>query len=144
MFGGPEVSPGWEYIGVHGYNIREGSELAWSDVWYMTWLLCPSSWSWQDTQGWGRAISLHWQCYNFLPFSCILPCLHNTIPLLPLCTFTWGDPPPLTCLPVVLLLLYCPSLVSYLITGLSLSLIISLMVVTFPQPSTKFYNLLLR
>ena len=36
MSGGLEESPGQEYIRVHGYNIRVGSELAWSDVWYMT------------------------------------------------------------------------------------------------------------
>ena len=59
-------------------------------------------------------------------------------------TFTRGDRPLLTCLPVVVFPLYHSSLVPYLITGLSLPLIISLTVVTFPQYSTKFYNLLLR
>ena len=83
-------------------------------------------------------------CYNFLPFSCILPCLCSTISLLPLCSIAQGDPPLLTCLPVILLLIYHSSLASYLITGLSPSLIISLTVVMFSLHSTKFYNLLLR
>ena len=83
-------------------------------------------------------------CYNFLPFSYVLPCLCSTISLLPLCSFTWGDQPLLTHLPVVLFPFYYFSLVPYFITGLSLPLIISLTVVMFPQYSTKFYNLLLR
>ena len=83
-------------------------------------------------------------CYNFLPFSCVLPCLCSTISLLPLRPFIWGDWPLLTCLPVVFPPLYHSSLVPYLITGLSLPLIISLAVVMFSQYSTKFYNLLLR
>ena len=86
----------------------------------------------------------HTKCYNFLPFSCILPHLCSPISLLPLCSFTWGDRPLLTCLPVILFPLYHSFLVLYLITGLSLPLTTFLMVVMFPRYSTKFYNLLLR
>ena len=83
-------------------------------------------------------------CYNFFPFSCILPCLCGMISLLLLCSFTQGDWPLLTCLPVILFFLHHFPLVSHLITGLSLPLIISLMVVMFfppniPSGSTTFH-----
>ena len=83
-------------------------------------------------------------CYKFLPFSCLLPYHCSTTSLLLLCSPTWGDRLPLTRLPILLLLFDLSSLVSYLVTGLYLFLIISLMVIMFPQHSTQFYDLLLK
>ena len=76
------------------------------------------------------------KCYNFLPFSCLLPCCCSTSPLLPLCSSTQGDCSLLTCLSVTLLFLDLPSLVSHFFTGLSSPLTISLAIVMCSQHST--------
>ena len=70
------------------------------------------------------------RCYNFLPFSCILPYLHSRLTLLPLRSPTREDQSLLTCLSTVLLLFDLPSSVVDFPTGLSSPLTISLMIVT--------------
>ena len=42
-----------------------------------------------DDVEWGKGKGMMWDggCYNFLPFSHVLPCLSSTISLLPLCSF---------------------------------------------------------
>ena len=47
-------------------------------------------------------------CYNFFPFSCILPCLHNLRPLLLLCPSIQRDRSLLTCFSILFRPLYCP------------------------------------
>ena len=84
------------------------------------------------------------RCDNFLPFSCLLSSYCSMTSLLLLCPVTQGDRSLLTCLPTLLFLFDLPSLVSYLVTGLSLPLTISLTIVMFPQYSTLFYDLPLR
>ena len=79
-------------------------------------------------------------CYNFLPFSCLLSSYCSMTSLLLLCPVTYRDQSLLTHLPALLFLLDLPSLVSYLVTGLSLPLTISLTIATFPWYSTLFYD----
>ena len=83
-------------------------------------------------------------CYNFLPFSCLLPCHCSMPPLLLLCSPTWGERLLLTCFSMFLQFPIPTTLVFCFITGLSFLLIISLMIVMCSWPSIKFYNLLLR
>ena len=83
-------------------------------------------------------------CYNFLPFSCLLSYHCSMTPLLLLCPVIWGDQSLLTHLLALLFLLDHSSLVSDLVTGLSLSLTTSLIIVMFPQYSILFYDLPLR
>ena len=83
-------------------------------------------------------------CYNFFPLSHLFPRLHSTSPLLLLCSLLPRDQSIPTCF-LILFLSFCTSpLVSPCSTGLSHSLVTSLMVTVFPLPSIKFYDLLLR
>ena len=84
------------------------------------------------------------ECYNFFPISHILPCLYSLSFLFPLCSSIRGDQLLPTCLSVLFRPLYCSSLVSPCSTGLSHSLVTSLMVTMFPLPSTSFCDLPLR
>ena len=83
-------------------------------------------------------------CYNFFPVSHILPCLCSMPSLFLLCSSIQGDQLLPTCLSISFRPLYNSSLVSSCSTGLSHSLVTSLMVTTFPLPSTSFYDLPLR
>ena len=68
MSGGPEVSPGQEHIRVHGYDIGVGSELAWSDVWY----LCQYSGNLSKSGGgfFSLALLTGDEVFSFIP-SCV-------------------------------------------------------------------------
>ena len=81
-------------------------------------------------------MSLRGLCYNFFPISRILSCLCSMPPLFLLCSSIRGDWLLPTCLSISFCALYCSSLVLPCSTGLSHSLVTSLMVTTFPLPST--------
>ena len=86
---------------------------------------------------WGR-------CYNFFPLPCLFPYLHSMASLLLLCSLLPRDQSVLTRLPILFLSSCTSSLVSPCATGLSHSLVTSLMVTVFSLPSIEFYDLPLR
>ena len=71
-------------------------------------------------------------CYNFFPLSRLFPHLHSTTPLLLLCSLLPRDRSIPTCFPILFLSSCTSSLVLPCSTGLSHSLVTSLMVTTFP------------
>ena len=83
-------------------------------------------------------------CYDFFPFPCLFPRLCSMTPLLLFRSLLPGDQPIPTHLPWLLFSSPVSSLVSLCSTGLSHSLVTSLMVTMFPPPSIEFYDLLLR
>ena len=83
-------------------------------------------------------------CYNFFPFLYLFPHFSSMTSLLLLCSFLWGDWPIPTCLSWIFFPSHVSPLVSPCSTGLSHSLVTSLVVTTFPLPSIKFYDLPLR
>ena len=83
-------------------------------------------------------------CYNFFPLPHPFPHLHSTMSLLLLCSLLPRDWSVLTHFPVLFLSSCTSSLVLPCSTGLSHSLVTSLMVTVFPLPSIEFYDLPLR
>ena len=75
-------------------------------------------------------------CYNFFPLSCLFPHLRSMTSLLLLCSLLPRDRSILTCSPVLFFSSCTSPLVSPCSTGLSHSLVTSLMVTAFPLPST--------
>ena len=90
-----------------------------------------------------RVMACHY-CYNFFPFPCLFLHQCSTTSLLLFRSILHRDRPLLTCFPWLLFPCLVSSLVSLCSTGLSHSLVTSLMVTTFPPPSIGFYNVLLR
>ena len=102
------------------------------------WLICDST----DTEKAGKpGLWALIACYNFFPLSRLFPRLHSMTPLLLLCSLLPRDQSIPTCLPILFLSSCTSSLVLPCSTGLSYSLVTSLMVTTFPLPSIEFYNL---
>ena len=87
---------------------------------------------------------VHSSCYNFFPFPCLFPHLCSMASLLLFCSFLQGDQPIPTCFPQTFFPSLVSSLVSLCSTGLSHSLVTSLMVTMFPPPSIQFHDFLLR
>ena len=83
-------------------------------------------------------------CYDFFPLPRLFPHLCSTTPLLLFCSFLSRDRSILTRFPILFFSSCTSSLVLLCSTGLSHSLVTSLMVTTFPLPSTQFYDFLLR
>ena len=77
-----------------------------------------------------------YKCYDFFPLPRLFPHLCSTTSLLLFCSFLLGDRSILTCFPILFLSSCTSPLVLPCSTGLSHSLVTSLVVTVFPLPST--------